>query len=377
VIPPAEFVLALRRAGVTFYSGVPDSLLKDLCAYIDDEMPPGDHVINANEGSAVAIAAGHYLATGEAAAVYLQNSGLGNAVNPLVSLTSRAVYGIPMVLLIGWRGEPGVRDEPQHELQGSITQELLSTLGIGYEVVGPDSADFAEVIARSVERAKEDGCPVALLIRKGTFQKYARSNGDDGGARFDRAQAIQLILDSLDPADVVVSTTGMTSREVFTHREARGEGHGGDFLTVGSMGHASQIALGLALAAPERQVICLDGDGAMIMHLGSATIIGTHAARNLKHILINNAAHDSVGGQPTAALTVDLVGIARACAYESADRVSVSGDLPAAIGRLRQAAGPAFLEVRVASNPAAGAPRPSTTPAENKVAFMRAMGHEP
>jgi phosphonopyruvate decarboxylase len=377
VIDPADFVAALQRAGVTFYSGVPDSLLKDLCAYIDAKVPPRDHVINANEGSAVAIAAGHYLATGEPAAVYLQNSGLGNAVNPLVSLTSRAVYGIPMVLLIGWRGEPGVRDEPQHELQGSITPELLATLGIGYEVVGPESSDFADVIARTVERAKDDGCPMALLIRKGTFEKYSRPDGDNEAPPFDRGRAIEVILDSLDPTDVVVSTTGMASREVFTHREARGQGHEGDFLTVGSMGHASQIALGLALAQPQRQVICLDGDGAMIMHLGSAAIIGTHGARNLKHIVINNAAHDSVGGQPTAASKVDLAGIARACGYESAERVSISDDLPAVINRLRQAAGPAFLEVRVASNPAAEAPRPSTTPAENKVAFMKAMGHEP
>jgi phosphonopyruvate decarboxylase len=216
-----------------------------------------------------------------------------------------------------------------------------------------------------------------LLVRKASIEKYERAKGnEEGSAQFDRAQAIELILESLDPDDVVVSTTGMASREVFAHRDLRGQAHDIDFLTVGSMGHASQIALGLALGQPERQIICLDGDGAMIMHLGSAAIIGTHAARNLKHVLINNAAHDSVGGQQTAASHIDLVTIASACGYASADRVSARPELSAAVERLRQRSGPAFLEVRVASNPAAAAPRPSTSPSENKVAFMKAIGHE-
>lgn len=373
MILPFEFHRELERNGLTFFTGVPDSLLKDLCGYITDHHPPQDHVINANEGAAVALAAGHHLATGRMAVVYLQNSGLGNAINPLLSLADAGVYAIPMLLLIGWRGEPGVTDEPQHLVQGRIMPQLLEAIGLEYEAIGPDTADFADVIARAVRAAREGSRPVALLIRKGTFAAYENEPHPTGAQRFTRAHAVEVVMDGLEANDVVVSTTGMTSREVFAYRERHGHGHGRDFLTVGSMGHASQIALGVAGGDPRRRVICLDGDGAVIMHMGSLAIIGTQETRNLTHVLINNGAHDSVGGQPTAAQRIDLPAIARACGYRTADRVESADAAGAAVRKLREAQGPGFLEVRVASQPYTDAGRPTTTPLENKQAFMQAL----
>jgi phosphonopyruvate decarboxylase len=373
VIEPFEFHRELERNGLTFYTGVPDSLLKDLCAYITDHVPPQDHVINANEGAAVALAAGYHLGTGRVGVVYMQNSGLGNAVNPLLSLADAAVYAIPMLILIGWRGEPGVSDEPQHVTQGRVMPELLNAMGLGYDVIGPDTADYADVIARAVRAAVEESRPRALLIRKGTFAAYPERRRRVEGLT--RAGAVECVLDALQPDDVLVATTGMTSREVFAYRERNGQGHERDFLTVGSMGHASQIALGLVQR--DRHVFCLDGDGAALMHLGSLAIIGTQWAKTLKHVVINNGAHDSVGGQPTAAARIDLPAIARACGYLSADVATTAEETRQAVRRLRESDGPAFLEIRVASQPHTDAGRPTTTPVENKAAFMRALGHEP
>ena len=373
MIEPFEFHRELERNGLTFFTGVPDSLLKDLCAYITDHVPPQNHVINANEGSAVALAAGYHLATGRVGVVYMQNSGLGNAVNPLTSLADAGVYAIPMLLIIGWRGEPGVADEPQHQVQGQMTPDLLDTLGVPYEVIGAETRDPSAVLARLAETARAKTRPVALLVRKGTFAEYPQRPAKAAG--FTRADAVSCVLDALGADDVLVSTTGMTSREVFAEREARSQGHDRDFLTVGSMGHASQVALGMAGSG--RRVVCLDGDGAVIMHMGSLAIIGTQAPHNLLHIVINNAAHDSVGGQPTAAAAIDLPAIALACGYRSAETVGSADEAVAVLARLRESTGPTFLEVRVASHPHTHAGRPTATPQENKAALMRALGSEP
>jgi phosphonopyruvate decarboxylase len=373
VIEPFEFHRELERYGLKFFTGVPDSLLKDLCAYITDHVAPQDHVVNANEGAAVAMAAGYHLGTGRVGVVYLQNSGLGNAINPLTSLADAGVYAIPMLLIIGWRGEPGVADEPQHQVQGQITPDLLDTLSLPYEVIGPETQDPGAVLARLAETARGESRPVALLVRAGTFAEYPQRPPKVAG--FTRAGAVRCVLDALDPDDVLVSTTGMTSREVFAEREARGQGHDRDFLTVGSMGHASQVALGLAGSG--RRVVCLDGDGAVIMHMGSLAIIGTQAPRNLVHVVINNAAHDSVGGQPTAAATIDLPAIALACGYRSAESAGSADAAAAAFARLREGPGPTFLEIKVASHPHTDAGRPISAPRENKVALMRALGSEP
>ena len=308
------FLNCLQISGVTFFTGVPDSLLKSFCAYVTDTCGE-NHVIAANEGGAVGLAAGHYLATGKPALVYMQNSGQGNAVNPLVSLADQDVYSIPMLLLVGWRGEPGVKDEPQHVKQGKVTLSLFETLGIPTEVLPDDESEALELTRKMVERAKSEKRPVALVVRKGLFAEYKLQHKVADIAELKREDAIQGILSALPDDAVVVSTTGMISREVYETRERLGQDHARDFLTVGSMGHAIMIALGIAKAQPTRKVICIDGDGASIMHLGNMAICGQSGCSNLTHIVLNNAAHDSVGGQPTVGGNIDFEKIAEELGY--------------------------------------------------------------
>jgi phosphonopyruvate decarboxylase len=374
VIRPADFYEALRANGFTFFTGVPDSLLKDLCAYITDHAGPRDHVINANEGAAVALAAGYHLATGRPPVVYLQNSGVGNAVNPLLSLADPAVYRIPILFVIGWRGEPGVADEPQHVTQGAVMEELLTAIGLEWDVVDAEKTDMAHLVSDVRGRMEATGRSHVLLVRKGAFAPYeARVNGTKAAQGATRSDAIRIVLAELGSQDVVVSTTGMTSREVFAYREEHGQGHGGDFLTVGSMGHCSQIALGVAEHRPSCAVYCLDGDGAVLMHMGSLAIIGGRAPANFRHVVVNNGAHDSVGGQPTVGLEIDLCAVARGCGYASAESVAEIEQLGDAMRRLRGSDGPALLEVKVQSRARTDAGRPTTTPIENKTAFMAAL----
>ena len=308
------FLNCLQDSGVTFFTGVPDSLLKSFCAYVTDTCGE-NYMIAANEGGAVGLAAGHYLATGKPALVYMQNSGQGNAVNPLASLADPDVYSIPMVLLVGWRGEPGVKDEPQHLKQGKVTLSLFETLGIPTEVLPDDESEALELTRKMVERAKSEKRPVALVVRKGLFAEYKLQNRVPDIAELKREDAIQGILSPLPDDAVVVSTTGMISREVYETRERLGQDHARDFLTVGSMGHAIMIAVGIAKAQPTRKVICLDGDGASIMHLGNMAICGQSCCSNLTHIVLNNAAHDSVGGQPTVGGKIDFEKIAEELGY--------------------------------------------------------------
>lgn len=349
-----KFVKNLTRSGVDFFCGVPDSLLKSFCAYVTDNC--GDrHVITANEGGAVGLASGHYLATGKLACVYMQNSGQGNAVNPLASLADPDVYSIPMVLVIGWRGMPGVHDEPQHVKQGKITIELMKTLGIPVEVLPDDEKKSAAVLTRMVKLAKRESRPVALIVRKGLFEAYTLKNKNLDVAKAKRESVIEKLLKSFPENAVIVSTTGMISREVYETRIRLGQGHERDFLTVGSMGHASQIALGIAKAQPKRPVICLDGDGASIMQMGNMAIVGQSGAANLMHIVLNNAAHDSVGGQPTVGGSIDLKKIAAACGYN-------------------KKGAPKFKEIKVAKGARADLGRPKESPQVNKKLFMKMLG---
>ena len=309
-----KFVPRLQESGIDFFTGVPDSLLKSFCAYVTDNCGE-NHVIAANEGGAVGLAAGHYLATGKPALVYMQNSGQGNAVNPLCSLADPDVYSIPMVLLVGWRGEPGVKDEPQHVKQGKVTVSLFETLGIPTEILPDDDASAVDVTRKMVERAKAESRPVALIVRKGLFAEYKLQNKKSDIASLPREQAIEGVLRALPKDAVVVSTTGMISREVYETRERLGQDHSRDFLTVGSMGHASMIAMGIAKAQPNRKVFCLDGDGASIMQMGNMAIVGRSGCDNLTHIVFNNAAHDSVGGQPTVGGDIDFEKLAEEFGY--------------------------------------------------------------
>lgn len=370
MITPQFFVEKLRSLQMEFFTGVPDSLLKAMCAYITDSSSSDNNIIAANEGAAVGLAVGHHLATGRIPVVYMQNSGLGNAVNPLLSLSDREVYNVPLLLLIGWRGEPGVKDEPQHVKQGKVTLPLLEAMNIGHAVLSRE----AEEASRQIETAKgymeRTGEPFALVIRKGTFESYSLKKMEATGLLLNREEAIHIVASSMDAEDVVVSTTGMISRELFEFREARQQGHHRDFLTVGSMGHASQIALGIALRKPGRKVYCFDGDGAVLMHMGSLAIIGDIRPSNYVHVVFNNGAHDSVGGQPTVALRTDLLQIARACGYRVVKSVSDAEALKSAVEELRIADGPVLLEVKVRKGARADLGRPTVSPVENKKALM-------
>lgn len=374
MLAPEWFLQQLKKQKISFFAGVPDSLLKELCACLTDSIPAQDHIITANEGNAVALAAGYHLATGEAGMVYMQNSGLGNTVNPLTSLVDPAVYAIPVLLLIGWRGEPGVHDEPQHITQGAVTLAQLDALNIPYCVL-PTEADAAEeCLDTALNTLREGQRPYALVVRKGSFSKYNRTKMEepDITLALSREDAIRQIAASLHKSDIVVSTTGKASRELFEYRASTNSTDmGQDFLTVGSMGHASQIALGIALQKPERQVYCLDGDGALIMHMGGLAIIGNQPAANFKHIVLNNGTHDSVGGQPTVASMLDIPTIAQACGYRKTMRVVSVEELSDALAWLCAEAGPCLVEVRVRTGARSDLGRPTSTPQENKKQFMR------
>jgi len=366
-----EFYNLLIKKGIDFFIGVPDSLLKDFCNYIYDHTDDNRNIIAANEGNAIALAAGYYLATNKIALVYMQNSGQGNAINPLVSLTDKDVYSIPLLLLIGWRGEPGKRDEQQHIKQGKITLRLLSTLGIKYNIL-PDKIKKVNVILdKAIKYMRKKSIPYALIVRKGTFEPYKSRRKDETSFPLSRESALKLIVNQIEPNSIIVSTTGKTSRELFEYREALNQGHEKDFLTVGSMGHASQIALSIAMAKPNTIVYCFDGDGAIIMHMGALATIGLKKPRNFKHIVFNNGAHDSVGGQPTAGLIIDIPAIAKACGYRSVLKAETLDEITQSMDKLKLIQGPAMLEIKVNRGARENLGRPTTPLIRNKIAFMK------
>jgi phosphonopyruvate decarboxylase len=373
MISPAFFYAELRKRGVTFFTGVPDSLLKSFCAYVSAASPPDSHITAVNEGAALALAAGFHLATGAVPLVYMQNSGIGNAVNPLLSLCDAAVYRIPALLLIGWRGEPDVHDEPQHITQGRLTLPLLELLGVPSLVLEDSEEGVSRQLDATFSTLNQRGSPFALVVRKGTFASFTPPDapqtaaGQDAPPSMAREAAIEEIM-LASPHSLFFSTTGMASRELYELREKRGMGHERDFLTVGSMGHASSLALGAALARPAVPVVCLDGDGAALMHLGALATIGTRRPRNLRHIVLNNGAHDSVGGQPTVALAIDLPAIARACGYRRVQRADTPEDLRRLL--IRPPDDCTFIEVRVAKGSRPDLGRPAASPQENKKLFM-------
>ncbi len=368
MIPCQEFVDWLVALGVDFYAGVPDSLLKPVCFYLADHA--GDkHVVAANEGGAVALACGYHLATGKVPLVYLQNSGQGNTINPLLSLADPDVYSIPLLLLIGWRGEPGTKDEPQHVKQGKVTVSLLKAMDIPHRVLAPEPEAARRCVDELMAVATAEKRPVALLVRKDTFEPYKPTAHAAGDFEMTREQAIETVVAALAETDAIVSTTGKISRELYEYRDRAGQDHQREFLTVGSMGHASQIAMGIALARPDRQVFCLDGDGAMLMHMGGAAIVGAAGVANFKHVILNNGVHDSVGGMATAGLRVSFTEIVKACGYTEAWRVERREDLAGKVGQLRAATGPAMLEIMVQKGARADLGRPKTSPIENKTAF--------
>ena len=369
-IKPLDFYNELSAHGINFFTGVPDSLLKEFCLCIDDFIPKEKHIIAANEGNAIALAAGYFLANKSIPLVYMQNSGLGNAVNPLLSLCDPDVYSIPMLIMIGWRGEPGVKDEPQHVKQGKIQLELLEAMGIPYETILKDDQNYHQKISNAVEKAKYGSRPIVLLIKKGTFDKYGKNVKKFDDQLMIREEALEIIIKNLDENVVIVSTTGKISREIFEIRERNGHSHEKDFLTVGSMGHCSSIALGIALAKPDKQVVCIDGDGAMLMHLGILTSIASLKPKNFWHILINNEVHESVGGQETAAKNVDLSNVVESMGIRKISTAKTHEELENAMMSLLSNIGPLFLEVKVRSGSRDNLGRPTIKPVDNKKDFM-------
>lgn len=370
MIQPKDFIEKLRAGGIEFFAGVPDSLLKNLCAYITDNISRENNIIAANEGGAVGLAAGYHLAIGKTGCVYMQNSGEGNAVNPLLSLMDADVYKMPLLLVIGWRGEPGVHDEPQHVKQGKVTLSLLETIGIPYSVL---DENWEKQTDEALQVIKETNGIYALIVRKGTFEDYKLQNQINQDWSLAREEAIKIVVDKLREDDIIVSTTGMISRELFEYREAKGQGHAHDFLTVGSMGHASQIALGIALQKPNRRVIVFDGDGALLMHMGGLAIIGDYNPKNVVHIVFNNGAHDSVGGQPTVGQKINIETIAKAVGYQDVVSVDSQEALLFAMNHVNNDIidGVSLININVRKGNRKDLGRPTTTPLQNKEAFMQ------
>ena len=373
MIRPEYFYDLLQKRGSDFFTGVPDSLLKNFCAYVTDTAPEDKHIIAANEGCALALAAGWHLATGKTPVVYMQNSGLGNAVNPLLSLADSDVYSVPLVLLIGWRGMPAVHDEPQHIKQGKVTLALLDAMRIPYVVTAESEDELNKQIDYCYACTEKASAPFAFVVKKDTFAPYALKNKTFSGAEMTREDAIERIVLHSPKDAVFVSTTGMASRELFELRVKHGMSGTNDFLTVGSMGHASQIALSIAMQKKDRLVICLDGDGAAIMQMGGLATIGVRKPDNMIHVVLNNGAHDSVGGQPTVGLKIDLPGIAKACGYAHTYSVEDAASLEAALKNALSEKKTAFIEVKIRKGARADLGRPTTSPRENKKAFMEVL----
>ena len=389
MIDPGIFCNLFISQDTLFFTGVPDSLLKNFCSWLTDHSAAvKNHIIAVNEGAAVALASGYHLATGKIPLVYMQNSGIGNAVSPLLSLADRDVYKIPMILLIGWRGEPGVPDEPQHLKQGKVTCDLFDAMDIPYLVLSENEHEVRKQIKECYAHINKNGTPFALIARKNTFLPYlapyseqasqSDKNAPSSCFLMSREKAIEIIMRSSNPGEIFISTTGMASRELYELREKYNMGHEQDFLTVGSMGHASSLALAVALHKPECQVNCLDGDGAALMHLGSMAAIGEQNLPNLRHFLLNNSAHDSVGGQPTIAGKIDLPGIARSAGYSRVFSIKTEEELKNLLGEesLYEKYGTAFIEVLVCKGNRSDLGRPNSSPIENKEEFMRFLSKE-
>ncbi len=361
----------MKQKGIRFYTGVPDSLFKDFLSYLQDYTSAGEHVITANEGLAVALASGHYLSTGQVPVVYLQNSGLGNIVNPLTSLADKEMFAIPMMLLIGWRGRPGVKDEPQHKKMGRITLPLLDTLEVPFYLLEPDEAASLDKIEKAMQRAAEISAPVALVLPEGIFEKY-RGRVEMENYKLIREEVIREIIAALQGKETVVCSTGKIGREFEEQNRIAGKKIGSYLLSPGAMGHAGHIAIGLE-SGEKRKIIFLDGDGAMLMHLGALPLMTRIAGNDFVHVLINNGSHESVGGQPTGAFMMDCCGIATACGYKKTTTISNEAELKKWLTEGLFIDEKQFVEIRTNrfSRPDLG--RPGGEPAEWKKEFMRSL----
>ena len=372
MIKPKIFFEHLKREGVDFFTGVPDSLLKDLCFYISDNSKENNHIIAANEGSALSISIGYHLSTNKVPAIYLQNSGLGNLINPLLSLADKDVYSIPMLLIIGWRGKPGLKDEPQHKKTGRVMLDMLKSMKIPYKIISKlnKPEKIKDIVTDAINRTRKSNSPIVLIVEKATFEKYNLKKISEANYPLVREKAIGLVMNHVGDKDVIIATTGFTSRELYEYRKNNNQDHSRDFLTVGGMGHANQIALGIALQKKKKSVYCFDGDGSMIMHMGSLTTNGALKCNNLKHIVFNNGSHESVGGQPTTAHKFNMKDIAKSMGYDYVLTVKNEKQLKAAILKINKYKGTSFLEIMISNGTRSDLGRPKSTPLENKKSLM-------
>lgn len=370
MIDVSKLINYFKSIDVDFFCGVPDSQLSPFCDFIEQNC---NNIIAANEGNAVGIASGYHLSTGNYPVVYLQNSGLGNIVNPVTSLTHTKVYSIPMIYVIGWRGQPGVHDEPQHIKQGEVTLDLLDLLDINFVVINEESefTDLKDVFENDFLIDLANGESVAIVVAKGAFKDYKIEKSNDN--TLTREKAIQIVSNFLSEDDMIVSTTGKSSRELFEYRESKNQGHGNDFLTVGSMGHSSSIALGIALNKIDKKIFCFDGDGAMLMHMGSVALIGSKSPKNFYHVMFNNSAHESVGGLPTIMSDIHIEELILSCGYKEVYNASSIDELNNILPKFVKSDGPVFLNIDVKIESRKDLGRPTTTPIENKEEFIKKL----
>jgi len=355
--------------GVDYFCGVPDSITSPFSHFLE-ESTPDKHTITANEGNAIGLAIGYHIATGKIPLVYMQNSGLSNAMDPLASLADKSVFNTPMLLLIGWRGQPGIKDEPHHERQGAITPDLLKSLEIPFEILSNEPSEAERQIRDTVLNAGEQSRPYALLLEQGALAEYSKSKQEYDRFSLSREEALGVVLDFVNESSVIVTGIGKISRELFEYREHKNQGHVQDLMVVGGMGHASSIALGIAQQKPEKKVFCLEGDGSVLMHLGALPSIGSLTPANFYHIVFNNGSHDSVGGLPTSGQHADITAIARACGYGRAESVSEAQSVTTALDEMQQGKGPALLEINIRKGARPNLTRPTISPAQDKADLM-------
>ncbi len=363
-----KFYRFLKKNKINFFTGVPDSLLKPFISHLSKYEKVKNHIIAANEGTAIGLAIGYNLATNKVPLVYMQNSGLGNAVNPILSLADKKVYSIPLLLVIGWRGKPGTLDEPQHITQGAVTQRILKSINIPYLVVNEDTK--LNEIKNLIIQIRKNSLPGALLVTKDAILGNTINNYIGDKYELSREEAIKKIVDNLRSNEIIVSTTGMASRELFEYVKSSKKkiGH---FLTVGGMGHSSQIATGIALHSKKKPVVCLDGDGSLIMHLGSLSTIGSISSLNMKHFILNNGVHGSVGDQKTSGFKIDFIKIAKACGYDYSFRCNNKKNLLSVLKKINNLKGSILIEVKINRNYRTNLGRPDKSPVENKKDFKK------
>lgn len=369
-----ELFQELDKLGVKFFTGVPDSLLNDFCLYLVNNIPDGQHVMAANEGNAIAIAAGNYMATGNIPVVYMQNSGIGNATNPLLSLTHDCVYGIPMILVIGWRGDPSINDHAQHKKQGELTPVLMSDMDIPYEILDADDT-VIDKFTWAVNKAKEISAPVALIAKKAILTQKEKKQTYADSKLMNREEAVAAVVDVLGADAIYLGTTGRATREVHEQLIAHGIGEGHEWQNVGSMGHVSSVGLGLALARPDKRIVVFDGDAAAVMHMGALATNCRYKAGNMLHIVLNNGVNESVGGQPSAGYLIDLTTVAKACGYRTVGHaVETREELQQIVRENQSAEMPLFIDVHVRQGIRSDMPKLNIDHKAQKEALMRNLG---